>query len=550
MNVQTERLENHTARLTVEVDAPKWEAAKKNAARQLAKRYRIPGFRKGKAPYNIIARYVGEPAIVEDAMEQLGNEIYRDALDASDVNPYAVGSLEDFKLEPPTYIFTVPLQPEATLGDYRSIRMDYEAPEITDADVDEAIENLRQQRALVEESQAPAALGNRVTLDIHSEFIDGEEPEDEIEAEDAEDATEEADEAEDSVEDAEAEEAEEESSQNIPKKGDQFIHRHGLTIELREGENEPVLQGFSAQIVGANVGDTVEFELEIPDEESYEGVVGRHVHFSVGVEKIEVVTLPELNDDFAAAATEDEDEPLTLLQLRARARESLEEDATQRAESDYANKILDEIVEQAELSYPHMMVHERIDEMVEDFGRNVAQQGIQLDNYLQIMGMTRDDLAGRYHEQAEKSVERSIVLSEVLTAEKVRVTDADVEKQINEMLSQFGEQADALRQYLDTPQQRSAIASNLLYEKAMKRLAQIGQGLAPDLDALDEEASEESVESESTESEPAVVEASVEAAEDEATSEAEESAEAEAEDAEEVEETEESAEDADDTEDE
>ncbi|MCA9885978.1 MAG: trigger factor [Anaerolineae bacterium] len=545
MNVQTEHLDNHTARLTVEVDASKWESAKKEAARKLAKRYRIPGFRKGKAPYNVILRYVGEPTIVEDAIESLGNEVYREALESSEVAPYAAGSLEDFKLEPPTYIFTVPLQPKAELTDYRDVRLDYEAPEITDEDVEASLESLRSQRAEVEESEEPVAIGDRVTFDVHSEFSDGEEPE-------AEESEAEVSEAEDSVEAAESEDAEEEhdhdhdhddeSENEIPKKGDPFIHRHDLRIDLNEGENEPVLKGFSASLAGSNVGDTVEFELEVPDEESYEGIVGRKVHFSVEVKKIEKVALPELNDDFAAQVTEEEDEPLTTLdQLRERLRENLEREATNQAEIEYANKVLDEMVEQADVAYPDVMVAEQTDDMIEDFGRNIAQQGIQLENYLQIMGMTREDLAERYHEQAEKSVARSIVLGEIISAEKVRVRAAEIDQQIDEMMAQFGEQAEALRQYLDTPQQRSAIANNLLYERVMKRISAIGQGTAPTFEEIEaeiaaqdaapeveeaapeasiEEVAQSEVESTGVEASEAVAEAEVEA-EDEETEEQE-----------------------------
>jgi len=103
LNIQTEHIENHKVRLTVEVDPARWEKAKKQAARQLSKRYRIPGFRKGKAPYRIIERYLGKAPILESAVEELGNEIYRDALEQTKIEPYAPGSLEDFQSEPKGY---------------------------------------------------------------------------------------------------------------------------------------------------------------------------------------------------------------------------------------------------------------------------------------------------------------------------------------------------------------------------------------------------------------------------------------------------------------
>ena len=137
--LRTERLENHKAQFTVEIEQEQLEVAKKKAARRLSHQVNIRGFRKGKAPYRIIANFLGEAAIIEEAVELLGNDIYKSALDDSEVNPYGPGALEDFSLDPkPTFVFTVPLQPEVELGDYRSIRKEYEEPEVEDEQVDEA----------------------------------------------------------------------------------------------------------------------------------------------------------------------------------------------------------------------------------------------------------------------------------------------------------------------------------------------------------------------------------------------------------------------------
>ena len=136
MNVQTEKLDNHVARLTVEVESQQLEKAKKQAARKLAKRVNIPGFRRGKAPYRVLVSYVGEAPIVEEAVETLGNDVFRKALDESEIEPYTIGELEDFKLDPqPTFVFTVPMQPTVEMNDYLSVRADYEMPDVTDEDV-------------------------------------------------------------------------------------------------------------------------------------------------------------------------------------------------------------------------------------------------------------------------------------------------------------------------------------------------------------------------------------------------------------------------------
>jgi trigger factor len=477
LNIQTEHLENHTARFTVAVGNERFDKAKKQAARKLSKQYRIPGFRKGKAPYKVMVRYIGEAPIIEEAMEDLGNKVYREALDeiAETVRPYGPGSLEDFKLDPePTYIFTVPLEPEVELSDYHSIRKDYTAPEVSADDVEETLLQLRRREAETTDSENPVESGDRVTLDIHSEFADGEERP-ETDGDDDEDADDE--------------------ENKVPYKGDGYIHRHDQELDL-DPDNEPVLPGFIGALVGANIEDTVEFELSVPDDSEYEEIRGRKVQFSVTVKAVQNVTMPELDDDFAAQVTKDEEEPLSLEQLRQRLLENLEKEAVREAENAYANQILDEIVDASTVKYPQTMLDERIEDMLKDLDSNLRQQGIGLEDYIQITGTTRQALQEQYTPEAQKSLERSLVLGEVLTQEAIEVKPEDVEKSIDDMLAQFGEQKDAFRQFFDTPQQRNSIVNNLLYERVMERLTKIGRGESLDepVDDVSEDANEEAVE--------------------------------------------------------
>lgn len=463
MNIQTERLDNHTARFTVEVEPNQWENAKRAAAREISKQINLKGFRKGKAPYSVVVRRVGEAPIIEEAMEQLGNDVYREVITSTEIEPYAAGSLEDFSLDPqPTYIFSVPMQPEIDLGDYREVRVDYTAPEVTDEDVDSAMRQYQQREAVVEDSANPVQSGDRVTIDIQAEFSDGEEP-----PEDTEDFDEDV----------------------APYKGDTFVNQDGATLNL-DPENEPLMPGFIEALVGANVDDTVEFDLTVPDDdEDYrESVRGRTVHFTVTINEIKNVTLPELNDDLAARITEDEEEPLTLLALRMRTREGLTEEAENRAKQAYSDEVLDAILEGSTLKYPEIMVTERIHDLIDEFENELRQQGMDLETYQKVMGITHDDLHEQYEEQAIKNLERSLVLGEVLLLEGIRVTSEDVSAQVDEMLSQFGDQAEIFRQYFDNEQQRTSIANNILFTRVMDRLVEIGKGEAPSLDEPTEDA--------------------------------------------------------------
>src|SRR5436190_1508775 len=172
LNIQTERIENHNARFTVTLEPSQLEQAKQQSARKLSQKYNIPGFRKGKAPYNIVLRFFGEASILEDAIEILGNDVYKQALDESGIAPYAPGQLENFEAEPePKFTFVVPLQPTVDLGEYRSLRKEFIEPAVEDAQVDKALRQIQEDQALNEESSKPVEIGNRVTMELYGKLV-------------------------------------------------------------------------------------------------------------------------------------------------------------------------------------------------------------------------------------------------------------------------------------------------------------------------------------------------------------------------------------------
>ncbi len=489
MNVQTERIDNHKAQFTVEIEAKQFDDAKRKAAKKIARSVRIKGFRKGKAPYRIISQYVGEAAILEEAVEILGNDIYKDALEESGVEPYGPGSLDDFKIEPsPTFIFSVPLQPEVDLKGYTDTRLDFEAPEVSDEDVENALKQIQRQEAeVINDEVEEAVLGNRVTIDLHSEFVDGEEPEADADEEDEEEASTD-DEAETETEDGDEEE------QYVPKKGDEFIHRHDAVIVLDESDGA-VLPGFAKAMVGATLEEPVEFELSIPeDDEDYEIIAGRTVKFSVTVKKIEEIAMPELDDALAAKVSElDGDEPLDLDGLRQRTRDELEKEALENAKSQYGDSVLKQIVAGAEVSFPELVVEEQIEDMLRDLDRNLQQQGLNLDTYMRITGTSMDSLKEQYYDNAVESVSRTLVLRELISAQEINVDDELIDKRIDDMLMQFGAQGDQFRQMIDTPQMRQNILNELLIDNIMTRLIAIGRGEDP-IQAVEDRRAEQEVE--------------------------------------------------------
>lgn len=443
MNIQTERLDNHTARLTVEVEPERFAQAKQKAARKISQKVNLPGFRKGKAPYNIVARYVGEASIIEDAVEIISTDLYAPALTETGLDPYGPGSVEDFTDDPMTIVFVVPLSPTVDLKNYRSVRLPYEEPVIGDHDVEAALKQLLQREAVVEETEDPAALGDRVTLDIHSHIHTSDE-----------------------------EGAEDEG----------FIHEHGLEFVLDEAED--LLPGFSAQFVGASKGDQREFELTVPeDSEDYAEQRGKTAHFEVTVNDVSHITMPVLNDEFAARVTADEDEPLTLLQLRLRLRESLTESATVRVDDEYSSRVLDLMVEQADIRYPEAMVADQVASMLETMDTQLKRQGLNLEDYKKLLQKSDEDLFNDYRDAAVERLRRGLARREVYELEQLTPTDEQMEAEFDRIagVDIDPEQAALIRQMFESQGMADMMREQLSDRMVRNRLVAIGKGEAPEL---------------------------------------------------------------------
>ena len=180
LKINTNELEKCEVEMTVELESGRLIAAKNAAARKLAKRINIPGFRKGKAPYSVILQHVGDDTVTENAIEELGQQVYKEALEQSDLDPFAPGNLVDVKLDDnPVLTFKVPLPPRVDLGDYSSVRVPYKAIEISDEAVSESMEHLRAEHALLEPIDRPAQFGDVITIDARG-ILDDDNEEDNI----------------------------------------------------------------------------------------------------------------------------------------------------------------------------------------------------------------------------------------------------------------------------------------------------------------------------------------------------------------------------------
>lgn len=491
VNVQTEHLENHTARLTVEVDAERIEGAMRQTARQIAKKGRVPGFRPGKAPYNVILNLYGREYVLSEALEKLGQEIYLEALKASEIEPYAPGALENIEDEGKKLTFIVPKAPTIDLGDYRAIRVEFETPEITDEMVDRAMEELHQSQALIEPVERAAQLGDQVqfshieivALSPDAEDAVNDEDEDEVEVEEAAAAV---DVDEDDVEDEADDEADDEDydddeddefEDDEDDDGTVVLHQHDYDRVLRDDDDD-FFPGFSPEIVGLSSGDEKTFTLALPEDFDDEELAGRTLRCEVSMGQVSSRTVPEWSDALAKRISEEKLE--TMLELRIDVRKRLQDQAQAMANQEISRKALDELVEGATIGYPEELVDDYLDDLMEELDRTMRQRGFTLKDYTTIMGKTDEDVRADYRGAAISRAERSLVLRELVRAEGLVASEADIDAEIEEMAKLIGgEQSAQFKQFLNTENSRLNIQNQLVTGRAMDLLAAIAKGEEP-----------------------------------------------------------------------
>ncbi len=465
MDLKVEHLEDHTAQLTVVVDESIAEDARRKAAKRVGKDLRIPGFRKGKVPYNVILGYLGKAGLNQEALEELGNEVYQQALEESDIEPAAPGEISDVNLEDDIVItFLVPKRPDVELGDYRSLRVDFEIDDVTDEDVEVQMAIARENLALGEQVDRPAEIGDRVIISVRGIMADDDEEE---EADDV-DENEEFEDEDDNIED------------DIPDPEDIYIDEQQMPYVLLENyPRREIVPGFSEELVGMSAQDEKQFTLTFPDDEKDEDLAGRSVDFTVTVTEVQALILP-VEDDFMAELASD-GELKNLDELRNRVQEQLIEAHENRARNRYSDQVLDMLVENAQITYPDAAVEQYVDEIVDEMNDYMMRQaGIRLEDYLKYSATTMEELRDQNRERAFNRMSRSLVLTALAEAEKLEVTDEELEAHIEEQVSDYGgEQADLLRTMLQGEGYRERIALNLLTEKTVDRLIAIAKGEAP-----------------------------------------------------------------------
>lgn len=441
MKIDKTFTEDHQAKLTVELESQLLEESKQRAARKIAQRVKIPGFRPGKAPYKVVLRTVGEAAILDEAVELLVNEKYPTIISEAGIKPYGPGNLDNIqKLDPPTLEFTVPLQAEVTLGNYHSVRLPYELKPVTDEEVEQTIEDLRESMAYLEPVNRPAQEGDQVFIHLSAE-------------------------------------------RKVVKEGQSLtlIRDREVPIAIdsadKENSKEWPFAGFSRNLIGLNPGDERVIEYTYPEDAFLESLRGTTVIFRLKVDDVKLRKLPDLNDEFAQSLGEFEN----LDALKKTVRQNLENKAKKEYDDEYNDKVLDIIIKDAQIKYPPQMLEDETNTLLRQLERRLAEQNLDMATYLKSRRMEEADLRKELIPAAETRMKRTLVLMEIARREKIQVSEDELKSETMRTLdsiSRFYSPKEA-RKLATEPfieDMVQSISTDLAIEHTLERLQQIAKG--------------------------------------------------------------------------
>lgn len=490
MKIDTQILDTHQAKINVTVETDQFESAKQRAAKQLSKKYKIAGFRPGKAPYAVVVKHLGEGAVAEQAIEHLVDEIYPQAIKEAEINPYGPGSLEEIpEMDPPTFHFLVPLAPEVELPDYRQIRVEFETKDVTEEDIQKILDNIRESQATIEPVERAIEEGDMVYVVLSGERKGEEDPE---------------------------------KKQLIEER------RFPLIVEKKDSDqtNEYPFPGFSRELIGLNAGDEKTIEHKFEKDYEYEDLRGVTGVYSVKVDEIKGRSLPDVTDEFAQSLGEYENVEALKDEIKNSLKEQFEADQT----SEYDDKIMEQLVDGSTIKYPPQMLEDEINDFIHDLEHKLANQGLNIDSYLTSRSITMEELREEVKESAESRMKRGLILMEIANAEEIQISpeeiDSRVRNTLDEVTKYYSEkEAKRLGSGENLQNLINRIASDEIINNTLQRIRDIAMGKEIEKETVEEEVEEESETAEVAESktpEPDVeIEAQVEAEQEEQTEETE-----------------------------
>ena len=397
MNCKVEKTEKaNEVKLEITIEAEKFENAMKKVYFQNAKYFNIPGFRKGKAPMNIVEKYYGAEIFYEDAFNDVATEAYDEAIAENKIEVVSRPEVDIKQMEKgKDLIFTATVQtkPEVELGKYKGVEISKIEYPVKDEDVEHELGHMQEHNSrLVTIDDRALENGDIATIDFEG-FVDGV-----------------------ALEGGKAE---------------------GHELEIGSGSFIP---GFEEQLVGMKIDEDREINVTFPKEYFSKDLAGKEAMFKVKLNEIKKKELPELDDEFAKDVSEFD----TLEELKASIKEKLENNNEQRAKYETEDEAIKAVCENAKLDIPSGMIELEVDNMLKDFEQRLSYQGLNLEQYLKMIGRTEEEMRKEYEPQATEAIKSRLVLEAVINAEKIEASEEEVKAKMEEMANNYGKKVEEL----------------------------------------------------------------------------------------------------------
>lgn len=418
MNVTVERVGNDA---TLKITLPAEEVNKgfKKAVAKIAGQVNIPGFRKGKAPRNIIEMHYGKEAVKQEAFELVANQCYTEALEQEKLIPVSDPKVEDSVFEENKDMeltIKVTLKPEVKLGDYKELHVEKEAVEVTDEAVEEQVQGLRSRHAKMVEAEEGAVIekGDFAIIDFAG-TVDGE----------------------------------------------PFSGGEGKGYPLEVGSNS-FIPGFEDQLVGLKKGDSTDVDVTFPEEYFVKELAGKQAIFKVNVQDVKRKELPELTDEYVAANSDCK----TVEELRASYKERMQKAAENNAQIAYEKALIDLAVANAEFEAPEIMIEDRVTQMIDEMRMSLEARKLTLEQYMQYSGIDMKQLRERQHDAAVENVKTDLVLDAIAKAENIQVSMEDVDSELSAIASHHGATLEDVKKIIKSNGTMGLLLANILRRKA------------------------------------------------------------------------------------
>ncbi|MBP3360605.1 MAG: trigger factor [Clostridia bacterium] len=422
MAVKTEQVEKNLVKLTFEVSAEEFGKAVNKVYLKNKNKINIPGFRKGKAPKNVVEKYYGKSVFYEDAVNAVLPDAYSNAVKESELDIVARPDIDiDGEIEegnPVVFVALVTTKPEVKLGEYKGIKIEKIEHNVTEEDIDNKIaEEQKKNARIIFVEDRPVQKGDIVVIDF-----DG------------------------SVEDV------------------AFEGGKAEDYELEIG-SDTFIPGFEDQLIGAEADSEVKVEVKFPEEYHAPDLAGKDAVFMVKVKSIKSRELPEINDDFASEVSEFD----TLAEYKKSIKEELEKQAENQVKEETENAVVKAVVENAEFELPDAMIDAEIDRRVDGFAQRIQYQGLDFDTYLSYTGTTKEAFRENFREQAKESCGTSIVIEAVMKAEGIETGAEEFELNLIDMAKKYNMELDKLKELL-SDEEKENIKKDMAMGKTVEML--------------------------------------------------------------------------------